>query len=161
MKNRIMIVGGGTGGTIVANLLARKLRREIAVGQVELVLISESTVHYNKPAFMYVAFNLFHHHQLARPERQLLSPEIQFITDRIEFSILSSVDCTVPVSNITTGTCWLLLPAEHLLHKKSPALPKRAIIFINTRRQDNIMDGFRPLRKWGSGPVSSSQTCWK
>lgn len=84
MKNRIMIVGGGTGGTIVANLLARKLRREIASGQVELVLISESPVHYYKPAFMYVAFNLFHHHELARPERQLLSPEIRFITDKIE-----------------------------------------------------------------------------
>lgn len=84
MKNRIMIVGGGTGGTIVANLLARKLRREIASGQVELMLISESPVHYYKPAFMYVAFNLFHHHELARPERQLLSPEIQFITDKIE-----------------------------------------------------------------------------
>ena len=69
MKNRIMIVGGGTGGTIVANLLARKLRREIAAGQVELVLISESPVYYYKPAFMYVAFNLFHHHELARPER--------------------------------------------------------------------------------------------
>jgi hypothetical protein len=40
MKNRIMIVGGGTGGTFVANLPARKLRREIAAGQVELVLIS-------------------------------------------------------------------------------------------------------------------------
>ena len=26
----------------------------------------------------------FHHHELARPERQLLSPEIQFITDKIE-----------------------------------------------------------------------------
>lgn len=40
MKNRIIIVGGGTGGTIVANLLARKLRREIAAGQVELMLIA-------------------------------------------------------------------------------------------------------------------------
>jgi sulfide:quinone oxidoreductase len=64
-----MIVGGGTGGTFVANLPARKLRREIDAGQVELVLISESPVYYYKPAFMYVAFNLFHHHELARPER--------------------------------------------------------------------------------------------
>lgn len=66
MLNRIVIVGGGTGGTILANLLASKLHRDILERKVELILISDSPVHYYKPAFMYIAFNLFYRQELER-----------------------------------------------------------------------------------------------
>lgn len=59
MRQRIVIVGGGTGGTILANVLAEKLHREIINNKVELLMISDSPLHYYKPAFMYVAFNTF------------------------------------------------------------------------------------------------------
>lgn len=59
MRQRIIIIGGGTGGTILANLLAAKLHQEIINNKVELLMISDSPLHYYKPAFMYVAFNAF------------------------------------------------------------------------------------------------------
>ncbi|MCL0019790.1 NAD(P)/FAD-dependent oxidoreductase, partial [Providencia rettgeri] len=37
-----------------------------------------------KPAFMYVAFNLFFKDELSRPERELLRPEIELAIDKIE-----------------------------------------------------------------------------
>lgn len=82
MKKRILIVGGGTGGTMLANLLARKLQKEILGKQVDLTLLSDSPVHYYKPAFMYVAFNMFFKEELQRHQQSLLRPEINFIVDK-------------------------------------------------------------------------------
>ncbi|ALE94507.1 NAD(P)/FAD-dependent oxidoreductase [Serratia marcescens] len=95
MRQRIVIVGGGTGGTILANVLAEKLHREIINNKVELLMISDSPLHYYKPAFMYVAFNTFFKQELTRSQRSLLRPEIQFIVDKAE-----SFDLTQ--RNITT-----------------------------------------------------------
>lgn len=85
---RIVIVGGGAGagagGTMVANILTRKLLNDIYQKKVEVVLISDSEWHYYKPAFMYVAFNLYLKEELRKSQRSLLRPEIQFIHDRVE-----------------------------------------------------------------------------
>jgi NADH dehydrogenase FAD-containing subunit len=39
---RVLILGAGTGGMIVANSLARELRREIVKGEVEILLFDKS-----------------------------------------------------------------------------------------------------------------------
>ncbi|MGH8382254.1 NAD(P)/FAD-dependent oxidoreductase [Pseudomonas sp.] len=78
MAKHILIVGGGVGGTMLANQLVGKLYPEILRDQVRITLLSSSPDHYYKPAFMYVAFNQFFQEELKRPERSLLRPEIDF-----------------------------------------------------------------------------------
>ncbi|WP_422422906.1 NAD(P)/FAD-dependent oxidoreductase [Pseudomonas sp. GZD-222] len=78
MAKHIFIVGGGVGGTMLANQLVSKLYPEILRDQVRITLLSNSPDHYYKPAFMYVAFDLFFQDELKRPERSLLRPEIDF-----------------------------------------------------------------------------------
>ena len=56
MGKRILILGGGTGGTIVANLLARGLRNELKRGEITVNMLSDSDKHVYQPAFLYVAF---------------------------------------------------------------------------------------------------------
>lgn len=80
---KIIIVGGGVGGTLLANQLVTKLYPEINRGDVQLTLLSNSPDHYYKPAFMYVAFNQFFEEELKRSERSLLRPEIDFNVDEV------------------------------------------------------------------------------
>lgn len=83
MLKRIAIVGGGIGGTLLANQLVTKLYPEILRGEVQVTLISNSPDHFYKPAFMYVAFNQFFEQELKRSERSLLRPEIDFNVEEV------------------------------------------------------------------------------
>jgi len=83
MVKKIIIVGGGVGGTLLANQLVTKLYPEINRGDVQLTLLSNSLDHYYKPAFMYVAFNQFFEEELKRSERSLLRPEIDFNVEEV------------------------------------------------------------------------------
>ncbi|WDD94417.1 NAD(P)/FAD-dependent oxidoreductase [Burkholderia sp. FERM BP-3421] len=78
---QILIVGGGLGGTMLANQLAARLFRELIDGTVRITVLSDSPDHYYKPSFMYVAFGACLREDLVRPERALLRPEIDFVID--------------------------------------------------------------------------------
>ncbi|AJX33361.1 NAD(P)/FAD-dependent oxidoreductase [Burkholderia oklahomensis] len=82
MSTQILIVGGGLGGTMLANQLASKLFDEVVRNDVRLTLLSDSPDHDYKPAFMYVAFGACFRNELTRAERSLLRPEIAFVVDR-------------------------------------------------------------------------------
>jgi sulfide:quinone oxidoreductase len=77
----ILIVGGGLGGTMLANQLATRLFDELMDRKVRITVLSDSPDHYYKPSFMYVAFGMCFREDLVRPERALLRPEIDFIVD--------------------------------------------------------------------------------
>lgn len=81
---RIVIVGGGTGGTILANNLARRLRREIGAGQVSVTLLSASPRHMYQPGLLYVAFGKMVAADLYKDQEGLLAPGIEFHVDPVE-----------------------------------------------------------------------------
>jgi sulfide:quinone oxidoreductase len=53
---KILILGGGTAGLIVANKLARELRNKIAKDQVEIIILDKSNTAINKAGFTFVPF---------------------------------------------------------------------------------------------------------
>ncbi len=81
---KILIVGGGTGGTILANHLSRRLGSEIRAGKVELTLLSASDRHMYQPGLLYVAFGQMTPDQLYRDEASLLEPEVDFHVDPVD-----------------------------------------------------------------------------
>lgn len=83
MAKRILVVGGGIGGTMTANSLVVKFYPEILAGSVEIMMLSNSPWHEYKPANMYVAFNAYHPHELRRKQCSLLRPEIAFSVDEV------------------------------------------------------------------------------
>src|SRR5210317_670598 len=81
---RILIVGGGTGGTIVANNLARRLASEIRARKAKITLLSASDRHMYQPGLLYVAFGQMMPDELYRDEASLLESNIDFQVDPVE-----------------------------------------------------------------------------
>lgn len=81
---RILIVGGGVGGTILANNLARRLSHELRSGDLSITLLSASDRHMYQPGLLYVAFGRMTPDELYRDQASLLEPGIAFHVDPVE-----------------------------------------------------------------------------
>ena len=81
---RILILGGGVGGTLTANLLVKKLRRQLKAGEVTITVIDQTGQHTYQPGFMYIAMGGERADRLQRPERGLLDSRVALVIGEIE-----------------------------------------------------------------------------
>jgi len=81
MPKRIVIVGGGAGGTITANLLIRNLYRQVTNGEVIINMITNRPDHVYQPGFLYVVFDKVRPHEIVRKQQDLLDPHINLFID--------------------------------------------------------------------------------
>jgi sulfide:quinone oxidoreductase len=81
--DRVLIIGGGVGGTIVANLVSRKLKHEIDTGQASVTVVDQLGNHVYQPGFMYITFGNEKPGKLSRPERSLLDDRVQLVVGEV------------------------------------------------------------------------------
>jgi sulfide:quinone oxidoreductase len=79
MPQQIVIVGGGVGGTIVANVLARKLHADEA----EITVIDATGSHQYMPGWLYLPFNHSAGIELSRSERTLLNSHVKLVVGHV------------------------------------------------------------------------------
>ena len=71
---RIVILGGGTGGTMTAN----RLRRRFASDEAEIHVVDRDDRHVYQPGLLFVPFGLAHADELVRPRRRQLRRVVVF-----------------------------------------------------------------------------------
>lgn len=79
MPQRILIVGGGVGGTIVANVVARALNAD----QAEVTVVDATAQHQYMPGWLYLPFNGSEGLTLSRDERSLLNRHVKLIAGEV------------------------------------------------------------------------------
>ena len=102
MVAEVLILGGGVGGTIVANLVAKQ-----SSGTAHVTVVDASGIHVYQPGFLYVAMGQEHPSALRRPEAKLLRPDVSLVVDRA-----SRVD---PVAREVQLESGRTLPYDELL----------------------------------------------
>ena len=81
---KILIIGGGMGGTILANNLARRLSPELKSGKAQLTMVTASEQHMYQPGLLYLAFGRMTPNELYRDQASLLEPGVQLVVDPVE-----------------------------------------------------------------------------
>ncbi len=81
MAKKILIVGGGLAGTIVANGLCRQLREEMSAGSVTITMIGNTDKHMYQPGLLYVPFGKMRESELFREQRKVLDRRVPYIID--------------------------------------------------------------------------------
>ena len=99
---RIVVLGGGVGGTLAANLLSKELRQDAHVS-----VVDPTGMHLYQPGFLYVALGKANGQWLSRDERHLLRKDVELIVDGAE-----NVDHQNGVVQLTHGGA---LPYDYLV----------------------------------------------
>ena len=77
MAAEVLILGGGVGGTIVANLVAKK-----SSGKAHVTVVDATGIHVYQPGFLYVAVGKEQPSALQRAETSLLRDDVSLVVDR-------------------------------------------------------------------------------
>jgi sulfide:quinone oxidoreductase len=121
---RILIIGGGVGGTLTANLLARRLRRRIGSGDVYVTVVDTTGRHVYQPGFMYIAMGGERAERLERRERSLLDKRVELIVGEVK-----RID---EGSRVVTLTDGLPIPYDYLVLASGSRIVPEAIEHFDT-----------------------------
>ena len=83
--HRIVILGGGTGGTLTAN----RLRKTYSANEASVTVIDENDDHIYQPGLLFVPFGMMKPEDLVRPRGDQLHAGIDYLTtgvDRVEIA---------------------------------------------------------------------------
>ena len=83
-RRQIVILGGGTGGTMTAN----RLRRSFNLDEAEIHVVDRDDRHVYQPGLLFVPFGLAKVDQIVRPRRRQLRGGIEFHESEIDSVVL-------------------------------------------------------------------------
>jgi sulfide:quinone oxidoreductase len=113
-RQRVVILGGGTGGTLTAN----RLRRALPADRVEITVVDEDDVHVYQPGLLFVPFGMTHAEDIVRPRHRQFRRGVNFHqvgVDRVELDAdtVHLADGTeLPYDVLVVATGATLVPEE-------------------------------------------------
>ncbi|MBN8475178.1 FAD/NAD(P)-binding oxidoreductase [Sulfuritalea sp.] len=147
---RILIVGGGTAGTIVANNLARRLGAETRAGKVRITLLSASDRHMYQPGLLYVAFGHMTPDQLYRDQASLLEPNIDFHVDPVTKFNLDKNQVLTAGGKTHDYDILVIATGSRMVPEETPGLTEGAEFFYT---EASAVKMFKRLREFQGGKV--------
>jgi sulfide:quinone oxidoreductase len=148
---RILVVGGGTGGTIVANNLARRLSAEIRARKVRITMLSASDKHMYQPGLLYVAFGQMAPDQLYRDQASLLESNIDFHVDPVEQFQLDQQKVITKSGKVHEYDILVIATGSRIVPEQIPGLAEGAETFYT---EASAIKMFKRLRELEEGTVA-------
>lgn len=78
---KVVIVGGGPGGCMTANRLAKSMKTELQKGDLSITLITDSDMHSYQAGYLFMALDLQSEDHLTRKQSELLQEEVNLVID--------------------------------------------------------------------------------
>ena len=134
MPARVVVLGGGVGGTLAANLLQKELGRDATV-----TVVDGTGMHVYQPGFLYVALGQANALWLARDERTLLRKGVELVVDQA-----LRVDPAAQVVELARGG---RLPYDYLVMTTGSRLDREAVPGYGDSHDFYSLEGALRLRE--------------
>jgi len=147
---KILIVGGGMGGTILANNLARRLRNEVRSGKARITLLSASERHMYQPGLLYLAFGRMTPDELYRDQASLLEHGIEFHVDPVEEFRLDNNEVKTKSGKVYGYDVIAIATGSRATPEEIPGLAENAELFYT---EESAVKMYNRLRRFEGGKV--------
>jgi len=77
---KLLILGAGTAGTMVANKLSHVLSRD----EWQITIVDQNETHYYQPGFLFMPFGIYGENDVIKPKRDFIPPGVEMIMSEIE-----------------------------------------------------------------------------
>jgi len=148
---RILIVGGGTGGTILANNLARRLSREIKSRKAKITMLTASDQHMYQPGLLYVAFGHMMADELYRDQAGLLDSSIEFHVDPVEQFQFDQNTVTTRSGAVHSYDILAIATGSRIVPEDVPGLTDGAEMFFT---EEGAVRMHKRLKEFEGGTVA-------
>ena len=77
---RILILGAGTAGTMMANKLRKALDRE----EWEITIVDKHRTHYYQPGFLFIPFGIYNKQDVIKPKADFIPPGVKVVFSEVD-----------------------------------------------------------------------------
>jgi len=149
---KIIILGAGTAGTMMAN----KLRKKLSLKEWEITIIDKNENHYYQPGFIFIPFGLYGYRDLkgcVKPVKSLLPSGVNFINDKIKE--IDTTNKRVKTANHDLVYDWLIAATGvKIAPEEIPGLSEGyGKNIYNFYTPDGAMDLRKPIGDFNSGKI--------
>jgi sulfide:quinone oxidoreductase len=120
LMRRIVILGGGTGGTLAANRLRRAL--EAPGTEIEIVVVDQDDKHLYQPGLLFVPFGLARGSDLIRPRHRQFRDGVEFRCSSVERVDLEADEVWLADGDVLTYDVLIVASGATLLPGETEGL---------------------------------------
>ncbi|MGD8570621.1 MAG: FAD/NAD(P)-binding oxidoreductase [Gammaproteobacteria bacterium] len=147
---KILIVGGGMGGTILANNLARRLKDEVKSGKAKITMLSASERHMYQPGLLYVALGRMAVDELYRDQASLLEPGIEFYVDPVEEFNLDDNKVKTKSGKVIDYDLVVIATGSRAVPENIPGLAENS---INVYTEEAALNFYKTISNFEGGRI--------
>src|SRR5216117_4543025 len=77
---KLLILGAGTAGTMMAN----RLRKKLSTDEWAIAIVDQYTKHYYQPGFLFMPFGIYSEKDVIKPKKKFIPPKVHYIESEID-----------------------------------------------------------------------------
>ena len=77
---KILILGAGTGGSIMAN----KLKKALDLNSWSITVVDKEPTHYYQPGFLFIPFGIYTKSMVVKPKKKFIPSGVEIIISEID-----------------------------------------------------------------------------
>ncbi len=146
---RIVILGAGTGGTIMSNKLRKVLERD----EWEITLVDKEPNHYYQPGFLFIPFGIYTKHDVVKPKSSFIPAGVKVVFNEIDKVDPESNTVFLKGGQILNYDFLIVATGTHISPEETPGL-------VGKEWRKSIFDFYTPdgavalqnfLKTWEGG----------
>ncbi len=145
MTKKILIVGGGLAGTIIANGLCRQLTKQIKSGDVAITMLGTSDQHMYQPGLLYIPFGKMRESELFRDQRKVLDKRVPYFIDPAKNIDPDKKEVTTESGKTYSYDYLVLATGSRIMPQSIPGMAEGAHWFYDlegARKMRDALDEF-------------------